>query len=213
MNPWHMTASTLLSVLLFNCLFSRSKNNEGLYTCPASLYHQVIPHPNCSVSAPTLLMVIDMGGTLSLSTGSCYHIQDVLKYFGEDLMSLFGPLTTSRRTGLCLASYPPLLVHFFLDCPTLKVFKSALLTHTLFWLHPHRRPCSLSIASSLILSVPACVLLCHRCLSLIALSGCSHPYFSGLTQEWHPPGGPPRHPLVKSSLAPWAVYPTCLIAL
>lgn len=37
--------------------------------------------------------------------------------------------------------------------------------------------------------------------------GSSHPYSSGLTQDWPPPGGPPRPPLVKSGLASWAVHP------
>lgn len=122
-------------------LFSSSRDNAGPYTGPASLYPQVIAHPNCSVSAPTVLMVIDMGENpfLSLSTGSCYHVQDALKCFGEDLMSLFGLLTVSCKTGLCHGSSPPLLVP---HPEGLQVWSGS--THTPFsWLCPHRRPCSL----------------------------------------------------------------------
>lgn len=139
---------------------------------------------------------------------SGYHVQDALKYFGEDLMSLVGPLTISFRTDLYHGSYPPLLVHFFWDYPTLKAPKSVLAPYTLTYpyIHPFLAPSpqkalSLSVASS-IPRAPAGVLLCHSCLSLIALSDHSNPYFSGLAQEWHPPRGPPRPPLVKQSLAP-----------
>lgn len=139
---------------------------------------------------------------------SGYHVQDALKYFGEDLMSLVGPLTISFRTGLCHGSYPPLLVHFFWDYPTLKTPKSGLAPYTLIYpyIHPFLTPSpqkalSLSVASS-IPRVPAGVLLYHSCLSLIALSDHSHPYFPGLAQEWYPLRGLPRLPLVKQSLAP-----------
>lgn len=126
MQPWHDSKHSTFCLVIY--LFSSSKNNSGLYICPASLYHQVISHPSCSVSAPTVLMVIDMGGgPLPLP-----FYRKLLPCPGcsEILWRGFDVTLWSRRTGLCHGSYPPLLVHFFLDCTTLR-------PSSLLWLHIH----------------------------------------------------------------------------